>query len=538
MSPRRIPTKAELLRLQKLYRTDRRIAEALGGDVTEHLVAYWRRKKGVARYSFPKFSEKEILEVWDRFGDDFHAGMELGISKAAFYNWRRRYKITHKPDALKLEQLSLELFTNDKTSRKRIGTGHQPMIQKILSRKVGVKSIEPGAEVEVEPDIALAFRNIGQVLAQFKNNDITYVWNPGRIILPLDGAIGQNGQEKSDMLKNLRDFARIQQIKGFFDIGEGDILQVAIEQGLVLPGQFVIGSDMFSPACGCLGAVTMVVSPQEMARIWAGGKARLTVPPTIRVNITGRSPRGVFARDIAHTILAQISNKEVDGKMIEFYGAAVDQMSIAERFTLCCLTMLSGVAGTICPFDSTTRRFINPRARRPFTPILADRNAVYEAEYTYDVNTMKPVIAGFEQPDSITPVDEVDGIPIQLVFLGGAGNGRFSDLKIAADVFKGKKVNPDTRVYIQPASKAVYLEALKKGLIRVFIEAGAVIVAPGNIRQDDYFMHPASGEKGLTTGHDCRLFSGQGELYQSSPATAAASAITGLITNPSGYLKI
>ena len=188
MSPRRIPTKGELLRLQKLYRSDKKMAEILGGDVTEQLVAYWRRKKGIARYSFPKFSEKDIQDAWDRFGDDFHAGLELGLSKAAFYNWRRRYKITRKPAALKLEQLSLELFTDEKSDHKRQGNGHQTIVQKLLAHRLDQKEVAVGQTYEVEPDVAFGLCHVGEILSHFQNLETTYVKNPARIIVSLDGA--------------------------------------------------------------------------------------------------------------------------------------------------------------------------------------------------------------------------------------------------------------------------------------------------------------------------------------------------------------
>jgi homoaconitase/3-isopropylmalate dehydratase large subunit len=541
MSPRRIPTKGELLRLQKLYRTDRKIAEFVGNGVTEHLVSYWRRKKGIPQYSFPKFSEKEIREVWDRFGDDFHAGMELGISKAAFYNWRRRYKIAKKPEALKLEQLSLQLYTNDKGDHRRIGTGRQTILQKCLSQRTGEKDIPPGKKIEFEPDVALSAGTAGEVLYHFQASGIKFVKNPGRIIIALDGASSDDAADMASRLKSVRDFARLQQIRNLFDIGGGDGLQLALEKGLVLPGQIVAGSDRYNASCGCLGAINFSVAVEKMAAIWAENKISLTIPETTRINITGRMPRGVFTRDVIHHVIAQVASKGIEGKQVEFYGTAVDQMSISERFTLCRVIMTTGAAGAVCPYDATTRRYVNLRARRPFTPILADRNAVYAGEYTFDVNTMKPVAArhgGPERIEDITPIDELSDLPVRHVFLGGAANGRFDDLRIAAEILKGKVINPDARLMIQPASRKVYLEALKKGLIRVFIESGAIVVSPGSPFNGDQTPAIADGETGLSTHHELTFGSGKGELYHVSPATAAASALTGRITNPAGYVRV
>jgi homoaconitase/3-isopropylmalate dehydratase large subunit len=533
-----MPTKAELSRLQKLYRTDKRIAEILGNGVTEHLVAYWRRKKGIGKYSFPKFSDNEIREVWDRFGDDFHAGMELGISKAAFYNWRRRYKITRKPEALKLEQLSLELHTRDKRRQRLSGTGRQTMAQKILSRRSGAENIKPGETLEVEPDLVMVPGAAGRVLDLFQNLGRAYVKNPNRIVIPLDGCSSTNGQNLAATHKAVREFVRKQQIKNFFDIGEGNPQQVVIEKGLLLPGQFCCGSGPGSTALGCLGAMAITIGPEEMSDVWATSKIELTVPETIRINVSGRPPRGVFTRDVIHNIIAHLKATGAEGKVIEFCGTGIDQMSISERITLCHIASAAGSLSAVCPFDATTRRYINPRARLPFTPVIADRNAAYTSEYSFEINTIMPVAAGPEKIETIIPIEELGGTPVRQVFIGGAANGRFDDLKIVAEILKGKRINPEVRFILQPVSRAVYLEALKKGLMRVFMEAGAIIVNPGSPLAERGLPLLAEEETGLTTHFDTSFDAGDGEMYQVSPATAAASALTGQITNPFGYVKV
>jgi len=535
---RRIPTKAELIRLQKLYRTDKRIAEVFGNGVTEQLVAYWRRKKGVPKYSFPKFSENEIREVWDRFGDDFHAGMELGISKAAFYNWRRRYKITRKPEALKLEQLSLELHTSEKRRQRLSGTGRMTFAQKLLSKIAGIDNAETGQTVEVEPDLMMLPGNSAEVLSLFQATGMTYVRNPNRIVISLDNAAPSAENDIAEANKAVREFVRRQQIRNLIDIGEGDPNQIAIEKALLLPGQLSLGCQSGSIILGCLGALALTVDTDMMARVWASGGAEITVPETVRVNISGRLARGVFVRDVIHHIINHLTAKGIAGQAIEFYGSGIDQMSISERITLCSLSAASGAQSVVCPFDSTTRRFVNPRARRAFTPLLADRNAVYASEYTVEINTLGPLAAGPSAIETVTPVEELDGIPIRQVFIGGIANGRFDDLKIVAEIMKGKRVNAEVCLFIQPASRAVYLEALKKGLVRAFVEAGAVVLHPGCAANRDQYPILARDEKGLTTELEFSSKTGHGEIYQVSPATAAASSLTGHITNPTTYVKV
>jgi 3-isopropylmalate/(R)-2-methylmalate dehydratase large subunit len=527
MSPRRTPTKAELLRLQKLYRTDRKMAEALGNGVTEHLVAYWRRKKGIATYSFPKFSEKEIQEVWDRFGDDFHAGMELGISKPAFYNWRRRYKITKKPTALKLEQLSLELFTADKTGPRRSGSGRKTIAQKILAEKSGQAEILPGMTVDVEPDLTLVTNDAGQVLAAFEDSGPHMVWNPARVVIALGNQPSPECQDPCRQ-REIHDFARRQHIKNFFDIGEGDGCQTIMERGMALPGQLTLCDARDSFACGSIGSLTALLSSSDMATLWRTGRISLTAPGSLRVFISGRAARGVFIADIAGHISSHLTGK-VDGKVIEFYGPAVNTMTLSERITLCHNASTTGAAAAICPFDATTRRFVTPRARRPFTAMLADRDANYDGEYSFEINALKPVAVG---PDlTVTPLDELTGMLVQRLYIGGTAGGRFDDLKMAADILKGKKINPEVRLIIQPVSRAVYLEALKKGILRVFVEAGADIFNPGYYPFSLPSTRPASGETLFATE------TGTFAAYVGSAAAVAVAAITGQITNPSSYVR-
>jgi len=205
--------------------------------------------------------------------------------------------------------------------------------------------------------------------------------------------------------------------------------------------------------------------------------------------------------------------------------------------TLCHAAIPISAAAAFCAFDATTRRYINPRARKGFAPIMADRNAVYADEYTFETNKMKPMASGPNCFDAVAPVEQLEGTPIQLAYIGGMANGRFDDLKIAADILKGKRVNPEVRLFVHPVSRAVYLESLKKGLLRVFVEAGGIVLNPGGSMAGQ-MTALAGDEKGLTTMFAGAFDTSAGECYQVSPATAAASALTGQITNPSGYVKI
>ena len=536
MSPRSIPNKSELLRLQKLYRTDKKIAAVLGNGVTEHLVAYWRRKKGIAVYSFPKFSEREVQEVWDHFGDDFHSGMELGISKAAFYNWRRRYKITKKPEALKLEQLTLELYTKSRIGHKRIGSGRQTIVQKLIALKIKNTETQVGESFDVIPDTIIVLKRGEEILNDFSSRGITYIKNPGRIIVSCEGVKLNKDGDRVTVRKRLRDFSRQQTIKNCLEAGDGG-LQAIFEKGLVLPGQLVVGDTDDILAFGCLAATALRLSVEEITAVWVEGKISIKVPEAVRVIVNGRSPRAVFVRDIAGHIISQLPKKEIKDKILELCGSGIDQLSVSERFALCHLLGQTEARSVMTPFDSTVGRFITPRARKPFVPILADRNAIYAAEYTYDLNTIRA--SAFDDSDKacLHPLDQLSDVTVQSVFLGGITNGRIDDLRIAADILKGKEVDSDLRLTIQPASRQVYLDALKKGIIRLFLEAGAVLLGPGAAPGDGEAPQLAEGETGLSTYGRRAINAGKGRLFHVSPATAAASSITGRITDPSGYIK-
>jgi homoaconitase/3-isopropylmalate dehydratase large subunit len=261
----------------------------------------------------------------------------------------------------------------------------------------------------------------------------------------------------------------------------------------------------------------------------------------LRIDITGRRSRGVYVGDVALSIVQRLAAEESEGKVIEYYGPAVSQMTISERFTLCAMASAMGAASAICPFDSATRRYLTGRTQPVLTPQMADKNAVYEQHYQVNIEQLPPQIAPLGQPDEIKPVAEIETLPVNKIIIGSAINGRFDDLRIAADVLKGKKIKPECSLLIYPASRTVFLESLKKGLIRALAEAGAVIMPPGCGCHDlPAWARSTDGDRYLTTGRAECLNAAAGdkaEVYQCSPATAAASALNAAITDPSRYVK-
>ncbi len=540
MSPKKkMPTKTELLQLQKLYKTDEKIGERLGG-VPAYLVAYWRRKKNIPKYSLPKFSETEIRNLWERFGDDEKCGLELGISKAAFYNWRRRYGIREKPAFLKLEQLEFNFPGSRYSVHANSLYGKQSLAQKIMAAAAEKEKVDVGEVVQVEPHIALLHEGAEEVIGKFRQAGPEYVWNPNRVVVSLD----YRENEYSDLAlvhRAVREFVKRQGIKNAYDQREGLPHQVGIEKGHILPGQLVLGTDALTPSYGCLGALAAAITPEQMATIWTEGKLEMAVPNTIRVNITGRRTRGVYSKDIALSTVMQLGTETVRGKVIEFGGSVVSQMSLSERFTMSNMAVNTGALAAICLYDATTRRYLTGRTMNNYKPMVPDRDAEYDELYQISIDQLTPQVGCPGNGKAIKPAVEIEGLSIRQVVIGTASNGRFDDLRIAADVLKGKHVHPDCIVYVYPGSRSVYLEALKKGLIRVFIEAGAMVMNPGSepfssVRDGGF----ADGDRCLaTTACDdvegrC---SGKSELYICSPATAAASALNGAVTDPTRYVR-
>jgi homoaconitase/3-isopropylmalate dehydratase large subunit len=532
MSKRSIPTKAELLRLQKLYKTDEKIGERLGG-VAAYLVAYWRRKKNIPKYSLPKFSEAEIRNLWERYGDDEKAGLELGISKAAFYNWRRRYGFREKPAFLKLEQLELNFPGMVVSSHSNSLYGNRSVVQKVLARLSEQDRVEIGQEIEIEPDLTATPIAASEVIEAFsRKSDL--VWNPGKIVLMLGDDAGATKDDLAERQGAVRDFARRQGIKAFYDLSEGTCCQIALERGHIVPGRLILGVGDRTAAYGAMSSLVMPIDAEAMGQVWAGEKYKTMVPDTVRIVINGRRARGVGAIDIALEVVGQLSEDDLSGRVIEYSGSAISQMSIGQRFTFSALLKETGAQAAICVYDATTRRYLTGRTMNRFQPVIPDKDAEYSQLYQVNIDQLGPLAAPQNEIAQPKALAALQNLPVQLVVLGSCMAGRFEDLRAAAEILKGQQVHDGCRLYVIPGSRAVYLEALKKGLIRVFVEAGAIVMHPAGPGLSGDLGAPAEGERALTTT-PLGLGSDNSDIHICSPATAAASALNGVITDPTRY---
>lgn len=408
--------------------------------------------------------------------------------------------------------------------------------EKILAKKAGKDNVVPGEIVTIEPDLAMSHDNAGLVIRQFKQIGVKKVWNKERIVIPLDHRAPAESEKTATAHKSIREFVKEQDIGFFYDIKEGICHQIVVENAHILPGQLAVGTDSHTTSYGCLGAISTGIGATEMAAVWAIGKIWLRVPDTIKITVSGKLPSNVYAKDLILHIAGELTSEGANYKSIEFYGDTIENMSVSERFTLTNLSMELGAKFSVVAYDDKTEAYLKDKTDKKYTPIYADPDAVYLEEYHYDASTLKPKIAVPHHVDNIEDLEKFKGMKIDQVVLGSCTNGRLDDLEIAARYLENKKVHRDVRMLVIPASKTIYLQAMEKGLLRTFIEAGAVILNPGCgpcLGAHQGIM--AAGEKCLATTNrnfKGRMGSTEAEVYLVSPAAAAISAIKGEVAIP------
>ncbi|NLI16450.1 MAG: hypothetical protein GX409_09220 [candidate division Zixibacteria bacterium] len=522
----KIPTKKELIELQKKYRTDKKIGEVFG--VPGRLVAYWRSKKKIGPYNQPKYSREKITELWERFGNDKLAGLELGISGPGFRQWRIKYGLKNKPIRLKFEQLELLLPDNN---RKTKTTRKETFIRKLLAKKAGLKTVDEGQVIDVAPDCAFIGVEATLALNYFKEMGVPRIWDKSKIAIVFDKPFFALGCRNHASLKSVREFIKKHGIDRFYDIGWGVSHQVITEQGLVLPNNLVLGTGSHTLAFGALSALAFEVSPMDIASVWATGRAWIKVPPTIKIIFKGTLARGVGAKDIVLKLFHDFGTGKANYRAIEFAGDTISTMSISQRFIIAGLTRDFNAKSVLLPFDAVTQKYLKKFSRQKFAPITPDQDARYENEMEIDVSYLTPQIASIDHQSHIKPVEEMVGKRIDLIVIGGCSHGTLADIEQAAMILRGRRAHRETRVLILPDSRNSYIEAIDKGYIKTLLESGCIVPSSG---YDSGLWMMADAERILATCN-CSQQHGK-EFYLGSPATAAASALEGAITDPRKYL--
>jgi len=409
--------------------------------------------------------------------------------------------------------------------------------EKIFSRKAG-KTVSAGEIVSVEPDFVMSHDNAAAIARTFKKIGVERVKHPDRVVVILDHEIPAPKESSASNHKEIREFAAAQGIAHFFDINHGICHQVFVEQGFAMPGKLIVGSDSHTTTYGALGAFSAGIGRSEVAAIWATGELWFQVPETMKVVISGSLPPYLTAKDVALGIIGRIRADGADYRSVEFAGETVEAMDIPERMVLANMAAEMGAKNGYVPADDTTQAFLKDRARADYDVVLSDPDAAFVETVDIEVETMSPAVARPHTVDNHVNIEEVEGTRIDQALIGTCTNGRLPDLEAAARVLKGRKVR--VRTLVIPASWTVYRQAMKAGLLDVFIDAGAVILNPGCgpcLGAHQGVMAP--GEVTFSTAN--RNFKGrmgcrESEIYLGSPLSVAAAAVEGRITHPRRFL--
>lgn len=414
----------------------------------------------------------------------------------------------------------------------------QTIIEKILSRhsktrlacgEVGVCKVDFCFSQDGTTSLVL------DGLSQFKG-----MGRPKNYAMFIDHSSPSPSLGVSRVHSRMRSFARENKTR-LFDVGCGISHQLVLEEGIAYPGALILGADSHTSTAGALGAAAFGVGSTDLAVTLATGKNWFKVPATYKIVLKGKIPKGVYSKDIVLHVIHKLGADGATYKAIEFTGEVIDKLSCDARFTITNMTIEFGAkCGFVAP-DKKTKKYLAEVGIRKYAPVLADKDAHYEKVLEFDVSKLSPYVAKPHTVDNGASVESLAGTKIDQAFLGTCTNGRLEDLKIAAEIVRGKRVHPDTKFLVAPASQRIFLQALNLGLVRTFVEAGAIVLPAGcGPCVGTHQGVPADGEVVLSTAN--RNFKGRmgnptSFIYLASPATVASSAICGKITDPRKYIK-
>lgn len=410
--------------------------------------------------------------------------------------------------------------------------------QKILAAHANLKQVSAGQLISAEPDLALANDITGPVaINEFKKSGVKKVKDGGKITLVMDHFAPNKDIKSAENCKSCRVFAKEQGIENFYDVGKMGIEHALLpELGLVGAGDLVIGADSHTCTYGALGAFSTGVGSTDMAAGMISGKCWFKVPSAIKFVLHGKPRKGVCGKDLILHIIGMIG---VDGalyKSMEFVGDGVKNLSIDDRFTVCNMAIEAGAKNGIFPVDEVALEYMKGRFKRPVKIYEADPDAQYDRVYEIDLATLQPTVSFPHLPENAKTPSEWGEIAIDQVVIGSCTNGRISDMRIAAEVLKGRKVADNVRTIIIPATQSVYRQCIEEGLAQIFIDAGAIISTPTcGPCLGGYMGILAEGERAVSTTN--RNFVGRmghvkSEVYLASPYVAAASAVAGRLATP------
>ncbi|MBU5464056.1 3-isopropylmalate dehydratase large subunit [Anaerotignum sp. MSJ-24] len=412
------------------------------------------------------------------------------------------------------------------------------MTQKILAAHAGLDSVKAGQLIEAKLDIVMGNDITTAVaLKEFKKTGAKKVFDKDKVVIVLDHFTPNKDIKAAEQCKACRTFAWDMGVNNFFDVGQMGIEHALLpEKGIVVPGQVIIGADSHTCTYGALGAFSTGVGSTDMAIGMATGEAWFKVPSAIKFVLTGKPAKWISGKDIILHIIGMIG---VDGALyrsMEFVGDGIQYLSMDDRFSMANMAIEAGAKNGIFPVDEKTMEYVKEHSVKEPVVYTADDDAEYDEVYTIDLSKLRPTVAFPHLPENTKTVDNMPKVEIDQAVIGSCTNGRIEDMQIAAEILKGKKVNPKVRTIIIPATQKIYLECVKRGYTEIFIEAGAVFSTPTcGPCLGGYMGILAAGEKCVSTTN--RNFVGrmghtESEVYLASPAVAAASAIAGYIVDP------
>ncbi len=412
------------------------------------------------------------------------------------------------------------------------------MTQKILARSAGLEWVESGQLIESRLDLVLGNDITTPVaITEFHKAELSSVFDREKIAIVLDHSTPCKDIKSAQLCAACRDFAKAHAITHFYDVGDMGIEHALIpEKGLAAPGEVIIGADSHTCTYGALGAFSSGVGSTDMAAGMATGLAWFRVPQAIKVNLVGRLNPYVSGKDVVLYLIGLIG---VDGALyqsLEFTGDGVESLDMDDRFTICNMAIEAGAKNGIFPVDQKTVDYLRGRVSRPYQTFEADPDAVYAKELTIDLSALRPTVALPHLPSNTRTVDQVAGKPIQQVVIGSCTNGRLKDLREAASILRGRRVADGVRCIVIPATQQIYLDAMAEGLVADFIQAGAAVSTPTcGPCLGGHMGVLSDNEWAITTTN--RNFVGRmgptsSMIILASPAVAAASAVTGVVTDP------
>ncbi|MCL0067570.1 3-isopropylmalate dehydratase large subunit [Peptococcaceae bacterium] len=415
--------------------------------------------------------------------------------------------------------------------------------EKILAAHAGKDFVEPGELISAKVDLVLG-NDITAPLAikEFRKIGIDKVFDKKRVVLVPDHFTPNKDIKSAEQCKFMREFVREQELEFYYEVGRMGIEHCLLpEEGLVGPGQVIIGADSHTCTYGALGAFSTGVGSTDLAAAMALGETWFKVPESLKFIYYGNLPRWVSGKDL---ILYTIGKIGVDGALyraMEFTGPVIEELSMDSRFTMCNMAIEAGGENGIIAPDEKTKQYIEGRMKFPYEFYYSDEDAKYLEVYEIDVTNMELQVAFPHLPENTKPVSEAVNVRIDQAVIGSCTNGRIEDLRIAAEVLKGNKVHPDVRAIIFPGTQKIYMQAMKEGLVEIFIEAGAAVSTPTcGPCLGGHMGILAKGERAIATTN--RNFVGrmghpESEVYLSNPAVAAASAVLGRIAHPDEVVK-